>query len=728
VDDVPAFGQADLTNCEREPIHLAGSVQPHGALLLLAEGSLRVLQASANTAAVLGMPAADMLGQPLTRMGGNVASRVMEALQTLGRDPMPLAMRLGSAHQQRALNGALHRPPGGGLVLELELHDSPTLVRTPLEGEQGAATLADAVRRITSAASIQTLADTLVKLARELTGYDRIMVYRFDADEHGQVIAEACEPRLPPFLGHHYPASDIPAQARALYLKNRVRMLVDVDAMPQAISPVLRPDNGQPLDMSLCQLRSMSPMHLQYLRNMGVTASMSASLVRDGRLWGLLAAHHGSPRQLSAQARAALELLSEVASTRIAAIENYAHAQVALLVRRLEQRLIEATSTEGDWRLALLRNPRALLQPLGATGAALFHEDEILTAGEAPSTPELRDLLHWVDEQPTTAGETAFAHSAVGQVNPLLATLTPTACGVLAVKLSNSRPDYLMWFRKEQLLTVTWAGDPAKPMIGDDPMQLSPRRSFQAWSEIVRGTAPPWALSDRMMARAIGAALVDIIVQVHAVRLLIAEHQLGQIRRTVGAAAEPVLLTRPDGQLIFANDAFEALRGDAPGRGASHTPAGTPVASLFTDPALVQRVLDELSHQPWRGEWAVAPHDRSAAPRQVSVRAERVPGRDGVVMGCMMALTDLSDLRRTAQARRHLEESLTRFGGGIDPDKQTDQVVGAILTNASIAAMDIADGASGPTVAPLLEELEGSARRATTLYAQLLRIRDEPAR
>jgi hypothetical protein len=124
----------------------------------------------------------------------------------------------------------------------------------------------------------------------------------------------------------------------------------------------------------------------------------------------------------------------------------------------------------------------------------------------------------------------------------------------------------------------------------------------------------------------------------------------------------------------------------------------------------------------------VAPHDHSAAPRQVSVRAERVPGRDGVVMGCMMALTDLSDLRRTAQARRHLEESLTRFGGGIDPDKQTDQVVGAILTNASIAAMDIADGASGPTVAPLLEELEGSARRATTLYAQLLRIRDEPAR
>ncbi len=430
MDDVPAFGQANLTNCEREPIHLAGSVQAHGALLLLEDGSLRVLQASANTAAVLGVAPAELLGQPLTRLGGDVASRVAEGLASLGPDPLPLSVHVGSRTEPTPLDATLHRPPGGGLVLELEPRDSAALVHTRLEGEPGPATLADAVRRITGSASIQTLADTLVKLARDLTGYDRVMVYRFDADEHGQVIAEACDPRVGSFLGHHYPASDTPAQARALHLKNRVRVLVDVDAPPQAVSPTLRPDNGQPLDMSLCQLRSMSPMHLQYLRNMGVTASMSLSLVRDGRLWGLLAAHHGSPRQLGAVARGALDLLSEVASTRIAAIENYAHAQVALLVRRLEQRLIEATSTEGDWRQALLRSPRALLQPLGATGAALFHEDEILTAGEAPSTPELRDLLRWVDQQPASApGETTFAHSAVSKAHPLLSTLTPTACG-----------------------------------------------------------------------------------------------------------------------------------------------------------------------------------------------------------------------------------------------------------------------------------------------------------
>jgi hypothetical protein len=151
--------------------------------------------------------------------------------------------------------------------------------------------------------------------------------------------------------------------------------------------------------MSLCQLRSMSPIHLQYLRNMGVTATLTASLVREGQLWGLIAAHHYSPRYLRCTVRAAADLLAEVASTRISAIENYAHAQVALMVRRLEQRLVEATSTEGEWRYALFRNPRTLLQPLDATGAVLFCEGEVLTTGETPSTPELRALLAWVQAE-----------------------------------------------------------------------------------------------------------------------------------------------------------------------------------------------------------------------------------------------------------------------------------------------------------------------------------------
>ena len=711
--DSPAFGQADLTNCERELIHLAGSVQPQGVLLLASEGELRLLQLSVNCAALLGVPAPALLGQPLEVLGGDLARRVRKLLGGLGTEPLPLQASTESGGQRRRFEGSLHRPTGGGIVIELEPIDPapPGPAPIALDHAMLSASIAAAVQRFTAAATLPALADGIVQVVRDLTGYDRVMVYRFDADGHGKIVAEARDPRLESLLGHHYPASDIPQRARELYLRNRVRVLADVDYEAQALWPPLRPDDGQPLDMSMCHLRSMSPLHLQYLRNMGVTGTLVASLVHEGRLWGLVAAHHYSPRALRLSMRAAIDLLAEVASTRISAILNYAHTQVALMVRRLEQRLIEATSAEGDWRQALFRNPRTLLQPLEATGAALFHGGEILSTGEVPSTPEMRALCDWVAAQP---GDAPIASSAVGKQHPPLASLTPTACGVLAVRLSTSRPDYLMWFRKEQLLTVTWAGDPFKPAEGDDPLQLSPRRSFAAWSEIVRGTALPWTAAELAMARAIGVALVDIIVQVHAVRMLIAEHQLTQIRATLGASAEPVLLADAEGALVFANQAFHVLRAGGADGLSEPMAAGTPIADFFEDPAAVQRVIGGLGQQPWRGEWLLAAGPGEPVP--VGVRVEAVPGRDRNLLGHVLVLEDLRGQRRSAEARRQLEAALLIAGAGMP---QPDEVIRAILTNASVAALDIADSAGAPTVAPLLEALEASAQRATALYAQI---------
>jgi PAS domain S-box-containing protein len=720
----PAFGQATLSNCERELIHLAGSVQPHGALLLLqaAEG-LPMLQASANTDELLGAHAAALQGRPLAWLAGDVAEQVQRLLPGLGEEPLPLRCHTGHGTAVRYFEGMAHRPPGGGVVLELEPVDRGSGIGAiALNPAHGTRSIAAAVERFSAAGTLNSLCDAVVQVLRDLTGYDRVMVYRFDPDGHGQIFAEARAAHLEPLLGHHYPASDIPQRARELYLRNRVRVLADVDYVAAPLLPLLRPDSGEPLDMSMCQLRSMSPLHLQYLKNMGVTGTLVASLVREGRLWGLIAAHHYSPRHLRLGLRQVVDLLAEVASTRIAAIENYAHAQVALMVKRLEQRLIEATSTEGDWRQALFRSPRTLLQPLDATGAALFHGDEILSTGEVPSTPELRALCTWVHEQPAGTDHGApYACTAVGQAHAPLAALTPTACGVIAVRLSTQRPDYLMWFRKEQLLTVKWAGNPDKAALlaSDvqqgppvDPLQLSPRRSFATWSEIVRGTARPWTLAERTMGRAIGTALVDIIVQVNAVRLLIAEHQLAQIRQTVNAAQEPVLMTDSRGRLMFANHAFLALRGSA-----AETPAtGSHVAQLFDDAGQVQQVLDGLAQQPWRGEWVVLnAGTESISGTPVAVRAEAVPTRDGELLGCIIVLDDLRARRQTALARQRLEASLM-LASGPGAGHRADEVLGAILSNASLAAMDIADAVGGPSVAPLLEELEASAQRATALY------------
>jgi two-component system, chemotaxis family, sensor kinase Cph1 len=706
----PPFGQADLSNCDREPIHLAGAVQSHGLLLVLREPGLEVVQCSANAARLLMGAEAALVGTAVGRLEGSLAERVRHLAQRADlATPVSLRATTGAAARPRRFEGALHRQAGIGLILELEPLDAQEGMAVPVQvaPDRLAASLAAAMQRISAAPSIGVLCDALAQVVRDLTGFDRVMVYRFDPEGHGKVLSEARDARLEPLLGHHYPASDIPRQARALYLKNRVRLLAAVDA----VTSPLQPATGEPLDLSLCQLRAMSPIHLQYLRNMGVTASMSASLVREGQLWGLVAAHHQSPRRLGCTLRTAVELLSEVASTRLTAIENYAHAQVALMVRRLEQRLVEATSNEGDWRYALFRNPRTLLQPLDATGVVLFHDDELLSAGEVPSTPELRALLEWVRRQPS---EEPLALSSIAKAQPELASLTPTASGVLAVRLSASRPDYLLWLRKEQLLTVTWAGDPTRPKASEDPHDLSPRRSFAAWSEIVRGTAVPWSTTELALARAIGVALVDISVQVQAVRLLIAEHQLDHIRASMGDAREAVLVCDADGCVIFGNAAFEAL---VPGA----APVGRALTTLFVQGRDVERALVESRRapQPWRRELDLA---GTAASLPVSVRAEAVTGKHGQVLGHVIVLGDLRESRRADAAREHLEASLREAARGTL--READDVVSAILTNASLAAMDIADARGGPPIAPLLEEVEAAAWRAAALYERMRALDD----
>lgn len=719
----PAFGQADLTNCERELIHLAGSVQPHGVLLAVREPGLLVIQASANTGALLGRQVVSLLGQPLSALGGDLAAQVARiAGQAHLDEPVPMRCALEVDGMPAHFEGVVHRVPGQALVVEIEPLSAPSgaVPVTDIDGETLGNQLNLAVQRFGSASSLGTLADAVVRCVRDITGYDRVMVYKFDPEGHGKVIAEARDPRLESLLGHHYPSTDIPQRARELYLRNRVRLLVDVDYRAAELVPRLVPGLGTELDMSMCSLRSMSPLHLQYLRNMGVTATLVVSLVREGQLWGLIACHHYRPFNLRYAVRAACDLLAEVAATRIAAIENYAYAQVAIQVRRLEQRLVEATSTEGDWRLALLRNPRTLLQPLDATGAALFTDDEILTTGEVPSTPQLRALQKWVQSQ-TPADERLFHCSSVERANPALAALTPTASGVIAARLASDRPDYLMWFRKEQLLTVTWAGNPAKAVVATNPMELSPRSSFAAWSELVRGTAMPWSGSELALARAIGASLVDIIVQVNAVRLLIAEHQLAQVRSRAVSSDEPVLVCDGRQRTLFVNEAFLRLAS----RAREQVTDLEAVAAIFVEREAAQRGFETMAAEghAWRAELTLA--GERATP--VAVRAEVVPARDGTTLGFILILDDLTEARRAMRAREHLEASLAQAApslsafGGTSDQREPDALVSAILASASLAAMDIADADMAPSVTPMLEDLEAATRRATALYA---RIRD----
>lgn len=712
----PLFGEADLTNCERELIHLAGSIQPHGVLLVVRASDLQIVQASENTGHWLGVAHPQVLEHRLETLGGNLARRVSDLADSLRADELTaFHCDAGHASTNRPFEGMAHRGPSDTIIVELEASTADV----DAVDEASQTLLASSVRRFSEALNLGALADAVVLSVRELTAYDRVMLYRFDDDGHGEIVAEARDERLESLLGQRYPATDIPQRARSLYLRNRVRVLVDAAYRPSPVLPRTSPLSGEELDMSMCHLRSMSPLHIQYLQNMGVTATLVVSLVREGRLWGLIACHHYSPRQIHYARRAAVDLLAEVVATRIAAIENYVRTQVDVLVRSLELRLIEATSTEGDWRLALVRNPRTLLQPLDATGAALFHEGELLTVGEVPSTAELRAVAKWV------AGEidhSLFSCVSVERLHPPLASLTPVACGVLAIELSSSGHDFLMWFRREQSATITWAGDPAKPFVNNDPLTLSPRRSFEKWSEIVRGTAVAWSKADIALARAIGTTLRDVILQTQAVRLLIAQHQLDRFRGAVETSQEPVLVADAQGYVLFPSAAFYGLFRSPP----PPVHVLDDLAHLFVVPAQVRDVLHTLrsEHDSWRGEWLL----RAGGGQTVAlgVRADAIPGPGGSVLGYIIIFTDLTDTKRTEAARRHLEQSLSeagRAGIGRDPamppKREPDEVIGAILANASVAAMELTDTAAAVPVATLIEELEASATRAAAIYGKL---------
>ena len=278
----PAFGQADLSNCEREQIHLAGSIQPHGALLVLSEPGHVIIQASANAAKFLGLPH-DVIGLPIDAIKGDLARCIDPRLDVPMLGVLPLAMRCTIGAPRAAFDVVLHRPPHGGLVVELEPAGPPADRSRQVE---------DALRRTLLSSSLRVLCDETARIFRDLTGYDRVMVYRFDEEGHGEVLAEERDEALEPYLGNRYPATDIPQIARRLYERNRVRVLVDIDYTPVPLTPAMLPDTGQPLDMSMCSLRSVSPIHVQYLKNMGVRATLVVSLMVGGRLWGLISCHH----------------------------------------------------------------------------------------------------------------------------------------------------------------------------------------------------------------------------------------------------------------------------------------------------------------------------------------------------------------------------------------------------------------------------------------------------
>lgn len=492
----------DLTNCDREPIHIPGAAQPHGVMLVLRAGQPE--QVSGNTALHFGLEVAQVLEGGLdVLLEPEVLERVQASVRSEPLDDNPLFL-LSAPVAGRGLFDLIAHRRDGLTILEFEAV-TPGQPRVDAYAE-----VKRAMNRLNGAASLTEFTSVLAREVRQLTGFDRVMVYQFGEDGTGTVIAEERRDELTPFLGLRYPASDIPQQARALYVQNMLRIIADVSYEP---APMFAREPGlEPLDMSYCVLRSVSPIHLQYLKNMGVGASMSVSLVRGQELWGLIACHHQTPRHLPYDLRSSCELLGQVASVQVSARQEQLNQSYRLNLKTAQTQLVERMAEERDLLEALVGSDTNLLQLIDAPGAAVILHGETVLLGVTPPREQVQALQSWLDTQ--VDGD--VLHTAtLSREYPPAAAFAAQASGLLAVRLSQSRHDYVMWFRPEELQTVTWGGDPNKPVevAPDGSDRLTPRRSFEAWMETVRGRSRPWQAEELAAARALRRAIMSVVLR-----------------------------------------------------------------------------------------------------------------------------------------------------------------------------------------------------------------------
>jgi light-regulated signal transduction histidine kinase (bacteriophytochrome) len=564
-DATPQSFQVGLDNCDREPIRIPNLIQPFGVLLAVDDDG-RIVQCSDN-ASDLGLDPQDLPGQRLADAIGEPAA---QAVQQATQSDMLAAGRVRVATTPiggRPCDVMAHRNPDNGpqTLVEVEfVQEGAALPGRPPAAVDGFDAVREAMLAFAAARDVETLCDAIAGHVQRITGYDRVMVYRFDRDYNGQVIAEAVGPDasgLDSFLGLHYPASDIPKQARSLYLRNWLRLIPDVAYRPARLVPEDNPivpqarleptatgevvNLGRRLDLGLAELRSVSPLHVEYLQNMGVTATMTVSLLEpddkpepheaartaagDGaRLWGLIACHHYSGvKHLDFATRSVCEVIGQVASTQIIARSTASHqAEVADRRGTLQTLVRELSLPDSDFVHALTRGRPSVLDLMDCCGAAVLIHGELQTVGEVPAEPVVRDVAAWATArvpeadipEPGRLGALLareIQHTdRLGEVAADLGAPPACAAGVMTVALS-ATGDALMWFRPELVRTVTWGGNPQKAVRAveeDGSVRLSPRKSFAKWRSQLEGRCKPWTAADIAAAKEVRDALVGVVM------------------------------------------------------------------------------------------------------------------------------------------------------------------------------------------------------------------------
>ncbi len=460
-----------LVDCALEPIRTPGAVQPHG-VLVTADAGLRVLtRVSRNTLAHFGIEPQQLLG---TRLDDLTGPEVVEALRAVLAGSRSVTNPVAVSIAGQAYDAIAHEIAGEA-VIEFEPARDPAMFSS-------SSAVYAAILRLSATSTRESLWHSTARELKGLTDFDRVMVYHFHPDGHGEVVAEQCADGMEAYLGLHYPASDVPTQARQLYLTKISRAIV---SSAQESAPLLAAAEAQtPLDLSQSELRSVSPHHLQFMRNMGQESTFSLSIIQRGELVGMITCAHRTPHRLPYALRQGLEVLANHVALHLGAMSEIARLTRAVNQRELRARLTDALDGTDDLTGSLLETSPSIRDLIPSDAAAVSVNGTIAVAGDLVTPEQVARLVSRLSE---TATPLPFSSNSLALDYPRPGTAVPGVAGALIVPYGEG--DFVAWFRAEVAQTIDWLGDQSAT---NRATPLSPRNSFSAWRQEVAGQAVAW--------------------------------------------------------------------------------------------------------------------------------------------------------------------------------------------------------------------------------------------
>lgn len=498
----------DATESALEPVQFSGSIQPYGILIVLSNPELTILQVSANVQVYLGISPQALLGQPLETWldGATIAEMQQELQRSTHGNQVAFHIQRG----EQIFNATLH-PTATAIILELE----PASLQPNPWYTLGHSRLKQTIAQLRQVPDLKDFLRLAATEMRQITGCDRVLIYQFDSQGAGSVVAEAKREDISSYLGLHYPATDIPAAVRVLYQQGLVRYIPDLTARSVELVPPQNPLTQQPVDLSQVGMRSVDACCVDYHRNMGVAALLVMPLIQGETLWGLISCHHPTPKSILYEVRGLCELLGQLIASELVNKVNTEELNYLTKLRSLQSEFVQSIAQVDDLKQALVSPAPRLLDLVSAQGAAVCLEDEITLVGKTPSLEQIRPLLQWVETTLPLSNNPLFQTHALPKLYPEAAAFKTTASGLLLLQISQVPRYTMLWFRPEVLQLVNWAGDPttALTVAADGRIQLCPRQSFAHWQEVVRLTALPWKTCELENALDLRNAIVGIVLK-----------------------------------------------------------------------------------------------------------------------------------------------------------------------------------------------------------------------